>query len=204
MPARVYKNEDLHGNVPDTCPVVLLLIDVINDLDFPNNTELLKAAPALARNIAALKKRCKELFIPVIYVNDNRDKWRSDFSTVLNHCSAPNSPGRIIVEKLMPEPSDYIVLKPKHSAFYATPLDTLISYLKAKTVILAGLTTSACILLTAGEVYVRDLKLIVPSDCVAALHKKDQRHALDLMRTNFQAETTGSKNLNLRKMMQRT
>jgi hypothetical protein len=26
------KNKDLHGNVPDTSPVALLLIDVINDL----------------------------------------------------------------------------------------------------------------------------------------------------------------------------
>jgi nicotinamidase-related amidase len=70
---------DLHGNVPDSCPVVLLLVDVINDLDFPDNSALRKAAPILGRNIAALKKRCKEVRIPVIYVNDNRDKWRSIF-----------------------------------------------------------------------------------------------------------------------------
>jgi len=52
-------------------------------------------------------------------------------------------------------------------------------------------------LLTAGEIYVRDLKLIVPSDCVAALHKKDHRNALSLIRTNFQADTTPAKKLNL-------
>jgi len=34
MPVR---NEDLHGNVPDKSTVALLLIDVINDLEFANN-----------------------------------------------------------------------------------------------------------------------------------------------------------------------
>jgi nicotinamidase-related amidase len=203
MPARVHRNEDLHGNVPESCAVALVLIDVLNDLDFPDNAELLRTAPALARNIAALKKRCKDLRIPVIYVNDNRDRWRSDISAVLAHCTAPDSPGRKMVKKLIPEASDYVVLKPKHSAFYATPLDTLISYLKAKTVILAGLTTSACILLTAGEVYVRDLKLIVASDCVAALHQKDHRSALDLMHANFQADTPPAKKLNLKKLLRK-
>lgn len=53
MPA---KNRDLHGNVPDSCPVALLLIDLINDLEFPCNELLVKQAPRLASRIAALKK----------------------------------------------------------------------------------------------------------------------------------------------------
>jgi isochorismate hydrolase len=71
------------------------------------------------------KKNCKDAGIPVISVNDNRGKWRSDFSAVLSHCLRPDSPGCPMVRQLIPEASDYIVLKPKHSAFYATPLDTL-------------------------------------------------------------------------------
>jgi hypothetical protein len=69
----VHKNEDLHGNVPDSCPVVSL--DVLNDADFPGNKQLLKSIAALGKNIAALKKRCKDARIPAIYVNDNRGKW---------------------------------------------------------------------------------------------------------------------------------
>jgi isochorismate hydrolase len=123
----VRKNQDLHGNAPDSCPVVLLLVDVLNDVDFPGNSQLLKSIRALGKNISALKKRCKDARIPFTYGNDNRDKWRSDFSVVLSHCLRPDSPGRPMVSQLIPEASDYIVLKPKHSAFYATPLDTLIS-----------------------------------------------------------------------------
>ena len=75
----MHKNEDLHGNVPDSCPVVLLLVDVLNDVDFPGNSRSLKSIRSLGKNISALKKRCKDAGIPVVYVNDNRGKWRSDF-----------------------------------------------------------------------------------------------------------------------------
>jgi nicotinamidase-related amidase len=121
----VRKNQDLHGNAPDSCPVVLLLVDVLNDVDFPGNSQLLKSIRALGKNISALKKRCRDAGIPVIYVNDNCGKGRSDFSAVLSHCLRPDSPGCPMVSQLIPEAS--VVLKSKHSAFRATPLDTLIS-----------------------------------------------------------------------------
>jgi len=191
------KPGDLHGNVPDNAPAVLMLVDVINDLNFPGNEQLLKQASRLGQSIARLKERCHKARIPAIYINDNWDKWRSDFKAVVSHCSQPDSPGWPLVEHLLPSPDDYVVLKPKHSAFYATPLDTILSYLKTRTVILTGLTTAACILLTAGEIYIRDLKLYVPNDCVRGLSEKEHRSALDLMRRSFGATTTSSRQLNL-------
>jgi nicotinamidase-related amidase len=107
--------------------------------------------------------------VPVIYANDNRGKWRADFTTVPAHCVRAEAPGKRLTEALAPAIDDYVVLKPKHSAFYATPLDTLLAYLNTKVIILAMLTTSACILLTAGELYLRDFEIFIPSDCVAII-----------------------------------
>ena len=42
------KNSDLHGNVPDKSAVALLLVDVVNDLDFPDNAELLRTVHRMA------------------------------------------------------------------------------------------------------------------------------------------------------------
>jgi nicotinamidase-related amidase len=196
------KNRNLHGNVPDTCPAALLLVDVINDLNFPGNSNLLKVAPRLGQNIANLKVRCKKVGIPSIYANDNRDRWRSDFPAVLSHCMKPDAPGRELVKRLVPDESDYLVLKPKHSAFYATPLETLLSYLGVKTIILVGLTTNACVLMTAGEAYIRDLNLYVPPDCVAALDPKSHRNALHLVKESFDARTVPSKKIDLKKPVQ--
>jgi nicotinamidase-related amidase len=202
MNLNINKNRNLHGNVPDTCPAALLLVDVINDLNFPGNSNLLKVAPRLGQNIANLKVRCKKVGIPSIYANDNRDRWRSDFSAVLSHCMKPDAPGRELVRKLLPDESDYLVLKPKHSAFHATPLDTLLSYLGVKTIILVGLTTNACVLMTAGETYIRDLNLYVPADCVAALDQRSHRDALHLMKRSFDARTVASKKIDLKRLAQ--
>jgi nicotinamidase-related amidase len=106
-----------------------------------------------------------------------------------------------MVSQLIPEASEYIVLKPKYSAFYATPLDTLFSYLQVKTVILAGLITTACNLSTASELYVRDLDVHVPSDCVAAPIKRARHYALELMKISFDVDTRSLTKLNLRKIL---
>ncbi len=73
MPA---KNEDLHGSAPDKSDVALLLIDVINDLDFPEGDQPLPFALPMAHKIAALKRRARQEGVPVVYVNDNFGRWR--------------------------------------------------------------------------------------------------------------------------------
>src|SRR3954453_4415982 len=105
------KNENLHGNAPDKADVALLLIDVINDLDFEGAEELVRQALPMARQIAALKRRAKKAGVPVIYVNDNFGRWRSDFNAQVRHCLEDGVPGKPVVELLRPEEDDYFVLK---------------------------------------------------------------------------------------------
>ena len=76
MPAR---NPDLHGMVPDHSSVVLILLDVINDFEFPGGERLLRRAVPMARRLARFRARAKRAGIPVIYVNDNYGRWQSDF-----------------------------------------------------------------------------------------------------------------------------
>ena len=191
---------DLHGNAPDESQVVLLLIDVINDLSFPKNQKLVRRSVALAKSIAKLKERCKKAGVPTIYVNDNHGRWRSDISMVLRHCSSPESLGREMTNLLLPADDDYIVLKPKHSPFYATPLQTILDYLGARVAIVAGVTTNACILIAAGDLHVRDFKLFVPEDCVAGLTEREHRRSLNVMKNSFAADTTLSSRLNFERL----
>jgi nicotinamidase-related amidase len=127
------KNPDLHGNAPDNASVALLLVDVINDLEFVGGDEMLTDALPAARNIASLKRRAKIAGIPAIYVNDNFGKWRSDFKKLISHCPEDNTRGRPIVEILRPEAEDYFVLKPKQSGFFSTSLEILLKHPGAET-----------------------------------------------------------------------
>src|SRR5213082_2089557 len=152
MPA---KNEDLHGNVPDKSNVALLLIDVINDLEFESGEGLLLHALPMAEKLSVLKRHAKEADVPVIYVNDNFGKWQSDFKKILDHCLEEGVRGRPFAELLRPEDDDYFVLKPKHSGFFSTTLDILLSYLGVETLVLTGIAGNICVLFTANDAYMR-------------------------------------------------
>jgi nicotinamidase-related amidase len=167
MPA---KNPDLHGNVPESSRAALLLIDVINDMEFPGAQGLVRQAVPMARRLARLKEKARRAGIPAIYVNDNFGRWQSDFNRVVEHCLHDGVRGEQVARMLQPQEDDYFVLKPKHSGFYATTLDTLLSYLGATTLIITGIAGNICILFTANDAYMRDFNLIVPSDCVVSKH----------------------------------
>jgi nicotinamidase-related amidase len=194
MPAR---NPDLHGSAPDKSEVALLLIDVINDLDFPEANQLLRYARPMARKILRLKERVKKAGIPVIYVNDNFGRWRSDFRRQVVHCLREKSRGREIVSLLQPQEDDYFVLKPKHSGFFSTTLDTLLRYLGAKKLIVTGIAGNFCVLFTVNDAYMRDYELIVPSDCTVSNTAAENRQALTLMRKFLKADTRPSAKLRL-------
>lgn len=194
------KNEDLHGMVPDKAAVALLLIDVINDLEFEGADELLEHALPMAQRIAALKARAKEAGIPTIYVNDNYGRWQSDFNRLIGRCLDDGVRGKPLVEMLKPDEDDYFVLKPKHSGFFSTTLDVLLEYLQAKTLILTGVAGNICILFTANDAYMRDFTLVVPSDCVASNTPEDNEHALKQMRDILKADITASTRLDLERL----
>src|SRR4051812_35001897 len=110
------RNRDLHGNVPESSPVALLLIDVINAMDFERSGPLVRQATAMAPRIAALKQRARRAGIPTVYINDNFGRWQSDFRGVVSHVIRPGVPGAAVARMLRPSRDDYFVLKPKHSA----------------------------------------------------------------------------------------
>jgi nicotinamidase-related amidase len=191
------KTQDLHGSAPDECRVALLVIDMINAFDFEGAPAMLPRAIAAARATAALKQRARGAGVPVVYVNDNFGRWRSDFRSILQHCLRPEVPGRPIAELLKPDEDDYFVLKPKHSGFQFTTLDVLLAHLGAETLILTGVAGNFCVLFTAHDAYMRDYDLVVPQDCIASQTEDDDRHALRHMAKVTKADTRRSVEIDL-------
>lgn len=187
------KNLDLHGSAPQSSPLVLVLIDTINDMEFPEGDQLLKAARPAARRIAALAARCRKAGVPVVYCNDNFGRWRSDFQAQVKHCLEQAVRGREVAALLVPQEGDYFVLKPKHSAFFSTVLDTLLSYLGAKKLILCGFAGNICVLFSANDAYMRDYEVCVPRDCIASNTAAENRAALEVMRKILKADTRVSR-----------
>jgi nicotinamidase-related amidase len=194
------KSKDLHGAAPDHSPVALLLIDWINDLEFGGGEKLLPQALASARATAELRRRAKAAAVPVIYCNDNFGRWRSDFRALLHHVLKGGTRGQPIAEMLAPDEKDYFVLKPKHSAFHSTTLDVLLAHLGAATLILTGIAGNFCVLFTAQDAHMRDFRLLVPSDCLASEHERDNRHALEHMAKTCRADIGPSDNIDFARL----
>jgi nicotinamidase-related amidase len=191
------KHPDLHGNVPDDCAVALVLIDVLNALDFEGSERFAERALEVSRRLVTLRKRANEAGVPVVYVNDNAGRWRSDLDGVIRNATRDDAPGADSSRLLLPEPDDYVILKPKHSGFYSTPLDTLLTYLRTERLILTGFSAERCVLFTANDAFLRDYELFVPSDCVAAVDDRDTAAALRILERVLDADTKGSHELDL-------
>ena len=190
-------SQDLHGSAPDQSPVALIIIDMINDLEWEGGERIVKPALAAAERIAALKREARARGIPVIYANDNFGKWRSDFREVVKHCLEDGVRGQRMVELLKPDRDDYFVLKPKHSAFFESTLATLLEHLGTRHLILTGITADICVLMTASDAYMRDYRVHVPPDCVASLESIDTKQALRYMQRVLHADVTPSAELDL-------
>jgi nicotinamidase-related amidase len=195
--------DPLH-HAPDRAETALVLIDVVNALEFAGGDRLLEYALPMAGALATLKRRAKSHRIPVIYANDNFGRWRSDFPKLVEYCLQSTVRGSAIVKALQPDENDYFILKPKHSAFFQTNLEILLAYLGATTLILTGMATDICVLFSANDAYMRDFRLYVPSDCVASESDDRRLEALTLMQRVLKADISPSPNLKLEELTTRT
>ena len=192
------QKSDPRGLFPDRSETAMVILDLISDFDFEDGAEVARAALPVARRIARLRSRVKAADIPVIYANDAIGRWRSDFPGLVRHCERSGSRGAQVVKTVAPAGDDYCLLKPKHSAFFATPLDTLLQYLGVKRLILTGASSHQCVLFTANDAYVRDLELRIPRDCIAARTAKDTRLALRYFTEVLGADTRPAAKLRLK------
>ena len=157
----------------------LLILDMISEFRFPDAEPVLHGALRPARAIARLKARARGAKVPVIYVNDTAGKWESDPRAYLERCLATQARGRDIVRLIEPDlDRDYFMFKPKHSAFFGTPLESLLSNLAVRRLVLTGITAHQCVLFTAMDAHVREYQLLVPADCVGSSSRAATRHAL--------------------------
>ncbi|WP_277752221.1 cysteine hydrolase family protein [Sporolactobacillus shoreae] len=166
--------------------VALLIIDMMNPLSFGKGPLLLEGMKKIAQPLAELRLRVKEAGLAVIYVNDNEGRWQSEKEYIVQR--ALDGPAGGIIRPILPGNGDYFVIKPKHSGFFATPLQALLTELGIRTLILTGVAGNICVLFTANDAYMRDYKLFVPADCCASNVKEDNDFALRMMKNVLKAD----------------
>jgi len=171
---------------------VLLLVDFINPFNFPGAERLAPAAVEAARATAGLKERLAAEGVTTIYANDNYGVWQSDFHTLVSACLGMNGPPGEIARLLYPQAGDLTILKPRHSAFFASPLELLLTEMESSELIICGLATDICVQLTAMDAFLREYRIWVPSDCNAAESTHAKHMALAYMASVLKCEIAPS------------
>ncbi len=167
--------------VPPQCEQALLIVDFITPLNFEGAEHLVPEAVAAARALGCLRQRMVQAGVPVVYANDNYGLWQSNFRAMVAYClRQPGEVGEITL-LVAPGPQDIAILKPRHSAFYGTPLELLLDQMKVERLVLAGLSTDMCVQMTAMDAYVRSYPTWVPADCTAAASPDAKAQALRYM-----------------------
>ncbi|MEH7502895.1 isochorismatase family cysteine hydrolase [Neobacillus drentensis] len=168
----------------------LIIIDMINNFDFTHGPILAKKASDIARSIKNLKDQFNEKKLPVIFINDHYNLWQADLHKIIDLCR--NERSQPVFELLLPEENDLFLIKPKHSSFYGTALNTLLHQLKVNTLILTGIAGNICVLFTANDAYMREYELLVPKDCIASADDNDNQYALTMMENVLKAKINPS------------
>jgi nicotinamidase-related amidase len=177
---------ELQRDRPDNLAV--LAIDVITDFSFKDGPAIRRAAKQCESAICRLLTRARSAGAPVIYCNDNYGLWRSDAPRLIDAFGSMRKGGSFVTS-LAPGPRDFIVLKPRHSAFFGTPLEPLLESLQVGRLVLAGISAESCIWMTACDAHTRDYKLIVPMDTMASASPKALGATLTGLRTALGART---------------
>jgi nicotinamidase-related amidase len=175
----------------------VLIIDVINDFSFESGDRLLRnfrpCVPRIRKFLATARRRR----VPVLYVNDNFRRWRDSLPEIMRRATRAGLDGVDVVTALAPQPTDYFILKPRHSGFLGTPLEALLGALRIRSLVLAGVATDSCVLFTACDAHMRGYRVVVGSDGVAATTKTRHDNALAVMRASFAAATPRLRDIHL-------
>jgi nicotinamidase-related amidase len=168
-------------------------------MDFPGGNAFAKKALKPARAIARLAARARRAGVPVLFVNDNFGRWRSDVQSLLEFVCEPSCPGRRVIQLLRPDERDFVVLKSTLSAFHQTPLEAMLRQGGVKTLMFSGFLTGNCVLFSAVDAYMRDFKIVVVSDCVLDQTAVEHREALKKMARVLKARITTARRTALRR-----
>ncbi len=177
----------------------LVVIDMQNTFCEPGAPAEVPVSRELVAPINALASELRRLGVPVIWVlhANTRHHGKSDWELFFNHVVADAvrdrtidslAPGRQQVWRgLQQEPGDITIIKNRYSAMIhgSSPLETVLRNLGIDTVLIAGTKTNVCCEATARDAMMLDFKVVMLSDCCAALSDDEHRATLETIIQQF-------------------
>jgi nicotinamidase-related amidase len=154
----------------------LLVVDVLDDFDHEDGQSLLASFRERGQTMAAAIASARQAGVPVIYVNDDRDRWDGDAPALVRE--AASGQGGDVIGQLSPQPGDSVLIKHRYSAFDHTALELLLETKRVDRVLVAGAATEGCVVQTALDARENGLKATILVDACATANADLEELAL--------------------------
>jgi nicotinamidase-related amidase len=141
------------------------VVDVLDDFDHEDSERLLASFRARGGTMARAIESAREAGVPVIYVNDDRDRWDSDAPALARE--AAGGRGGDVIRRIVPRQGDRVLLKHRYSAFDHTALELLLGAESTERVLVMGAATEGCVVQTALDAREHGLKATILADACA-------------------------------------
>ena len=154
----------------------VLVIDVQNEFVDPKGVLFCEGALDVIPRINQITKAAREAGIPVIFTQEFHRKEKTDFGRELDgaepeHC-VEGTWGVELHPDMKVEKGDYVITKPRYSAFLKTDLDLLLNGLgimPGDTLIFFGVATPLCLTLSTADAHQHDYRVRVVDEAAVCL-----------------------------------
>jgi nicotinamidase-related amidase len=172
----------------------LILIDMINAVAKGNGPpyNVPPNRQGVIDNFVRLVAHCREVGTPIIYITTYRRADNSDAPKTVADVGGGGGAAMLagtaaveVIDELAPRDGDYIVVKPRFSAYYGTNMEGILKSLGTETILVGGISTQRSVEGTARDAKNRDTQCVVVSDCCTAgeedVHQMTVDHVLPLL-----------------------
>tara|TARA_Y100000815_G_scaffold236350_1_gene229511 strand:+ start:660 stop:1274 length:615 start_codon:yes stop_codon:yes gene_type:complete len=166
----IYQKQSFGGTLAKGAKPALIVVDFVNGFIDPEvfgGGNCLDAAQATQPVITAFRQAgLPVVYTRVVYAEDGSDSgiWCEKVPR-LRELTETN-PMSHVVDFLAPEPGDIIIRKLQASAFFETPLASILRARGVDTVVVTGATTSGCVRATVIDAMSLNFRPVVITDCV--------------------------------------
>jgi len=135
----------------------------------------------VVENIAALRRYCKSVGIPVFYTaqpNNQSDEDRALLNDMWGPGLNKHPDQQAVVEALTPDTDDHVLVKWRYSAFHRSPLQDILQETGRDQLIICGVYAHIGCLTTATDAFMRNIQPFMVADGLADFSRDEHLMAL--------------------------